>query len=135
MLFRSPVSDDLDMDSHKVTNLGLATDDGDAASKAYVTAAIAALMGAANGIATLGSDGKLTSSQAPGSLGATPGVFFSQATKPTRTTAADGLFAWGSQWYNTTNGRLYVYISDDRYSTNPATNGEIGYWVDVSAPL
>ena len=92
-------------------------------------------LGQANGIATLDSSSLLTTSQRPSSTSVLPGSFFSKATAPVRTTGGDGLYKHGSIWFNTSTGRLFVYIPDDRYTGLLDThNGDIGYWVDVSSP-
>ena len=94
------------------------------------------LFGAADGLATLDESGVIPVSQIPGTMGALPGSFFASNSKPTRSSGGDGLFEWGSLWYNSTNGRLYVYIHDDRYtSLTEAYNGEVGYWIDISTNI
>lgn len=135
----NPMVEDLDADANKITNLGEPSSAQDAATKSYVDAAIVTAvtskLGVANGIATLDASGELVASQNPTPITTLPGVFFSRATAPTRTTAGNGLFGWGSLWYNSTNGRLYIYNPDDRYTGLDETyNGEVGYWVDVSSP-
>jgi hypothetical protein len=135
----NPLVEDLNADGFVVTGLSQPVDDTDAATKLYVDDAIvdnvSSQLGVANGIATLNSAGKLTASQAPGPLGLLPSAFFSQPTAPARGSGLDGLFGWGSLWFNLTNGRLYVYIPDDKFgAATEATDAEVGYWVDVSAP-
>ena len=94
------------------------------------------LFGVADGLATLDESGVIPVSQIPGTMGALPGSFFASNSKPTRSTGGDGLFEWGSLWYNATNGRLYVYIQDDRYTAlTEAYNGEVGYWIDISTNI
>lgn len=135
----NPMESELDAGGFKITNLSDPSSAQDVATKAYVDAQIAsnvtAKLGVSNGIATLDSSAKLTTSQQPSSIGVLPGSFFAQTASPTRLTSADGLFGWGSMWFNTTNGRLYIYSPDDKFGGAPiSTNGEVGYWVDVSAP-
>ena len=135
----NPLIEDLSAGGFVITNLAEPTNDEDAATKVYVDDlvdnTVTSQLGAANGIATLDSSGKLPASQAPGPLGLLPSSFFAQAASPTRGTVGDGLFGWGSLWFNLTNGRLYVYIPDDKFgAATEATDAEIGYWVDVSAP-
>ena len=61
----APISS-FSMNSQKITNLATPTSSADAATKAYVDTMIPATeKGANNGVATLGSDGKLTTSQIP----------------------------------------------------------------------
>jgi hypothetical protein len=94
------------------------------------------LFGVADGLATLDDSGVIPVSQIPGTMGALPGSFFASNSKPTRSSGGDGLFEWGSLWYNATNGRLYVYIQDDRYTAlTEAYNGEVGYWIDISTNI
>ena len=135
----NPFEFSVNADGFGITNLPNPVAAQDVATKAYVDAQIAsnvtAKLGVANGIATLDGATLLTSSQRPGSSGTLPSSFFSSSTAPVRLLASGELFAWGSLWFNTTNGRLYVYTPDDRFTGLPtSTNGEIGYWVDVSAP-
>jgi hypothetical protein len=135
----NPLEGNIDANGFKVTNLATPTANTDAATKAYVDAAIqtavTSKLGVANGIATLDAVGILQTSQRFLQLGVLPRSFFAQGTAPVRTTAGQGLYGWGSLWYNTTNGRLFVYIADDRYAGATETQeGDIGYWVDVSAP-
>jgi len=133
----NPIEEDLNANSHKIVNLTDPTLAQDAATKAYVDDTIDGLLGVPNGIATLDSSGKLLSTQMPSPLGLLPSSFFSSTTSPTRSSGSSaGLFGWGSLWYNTTNGRLYVYVPDDKFgAATEATDGEVGYWVDVSAPI
>jgi hypothetical protein len=136
----NPLESSLNAAGFGITNLPNPTGAQDVATKAYVDAQIAsnvtAKLGSVGGIATLDGAAILTTAQRPGSSGVLPGSFFATSTAPTRSEASgNGLFLWGSLWFNTTNGRLYVYTTDDRYTGLPTnTNGEIGYWVDVSAP-
>jgi hypothetical protein len=135
----NPLAEDLDCNSKKLTNVAQPAANSDAATKQYVDSAIntavTSKLGQPNGIATLDSGGSLTTSQRPSSTSVLPGSFFSRATAPVRTTSGDGLFSHGSIWFNTTTGRLFVYIPDDRYTGLLNThNGDIGYWVDVSTP-
>lgn len=135
----NPLESHLDAGGNKVTNLGTPTAASDAATKAYVDAAIASAvtskLGVANGIATLDGVGILATAQRFLALGVLPRSFYAQATAPVRTTAGQGLYGWGSLWYNTSNGRLFIYTPDDRYpGAVESQEGDIGYWVDVSAP-
>lgn len=135
----NPLSENLSAGGFKITNLLDPTSAQDAATKAYIdsqiSTAVTSKLGANNGIATLDATGKLTAGQAPGPIGALPGAFFFQTTAPTRGLAGDGLFKWGSLWFNSNNGRLYVYSPDDNFGgATEATDGEVGYWVDVSSP-
>lgn len=135
----NPLTEDLNCNNKKLTSLATPTASTDAVTKAYVDAAIStavtAKLGQPNGIATLDGSGILTTSQRASSTSVLPGSFFSQPVAPVRTTTGDGLYAHGSLWFNTTTGRLFVYAPDDRYTGLLNThNGDIGYWVDVSAP-
>jgi hypothetical protein len=135
----NPMTKELGMSGFKVVDVGNPTSSTDVATKGYVDAVISSQLtsklGQPNGIATLDATGKLTVTQSPAPLGTLPGSFFSSPAAPTRSTGGNGLFKWGSLWYNTTNGRLYVYTPDDRYGSLDEThNGEIGYWVDVASP-
>lgn len=132
----NPMTSDLDAGGYKVENLATPTSAQDAATKDYVDSSVNDLLGVPNGIATLDENGQIPSSQMPGAMGLLPSAFFNGATAPTRSSGGDGLFGWGSLWWNTNNGRLYVYVPDDRYgATTEAYDGEVGYWVDVSAPI
>jgi hypothetical protein len=136
----NPLQTNFNANGYRITDLADAVDGGDAVSKDFLTALVEELvsnkLGVPNGIATLDSSGLLDITQRPTSAGSLPSSFFSQATTPVRSTGGVGLFDYGSLWYSTTNGRLYVYVFDDRYTgTTLATDGEIGYWVDVSAPV
>lgn len=135
----NPMTTDLNMSGFTITDVGDPSFSTDASTKGYVDAVISSQLtsklGQPNGIATLDATGKLTVTQSPAPLGTLPGSFFSSPAAPTRSTGGNGLFKWGSLWYNTTNGRLYVYTPDDRYGSLDEThNGEIGYWVDVASP-
>lgn len=135
----NPMSKDFDMGLNKIINVVSPDSAGDVATKGYVDGLILSeltnKLGQPNGIATLDATGKLTVTQSPAPLGTLPGSFFSSPAAPTRSTGGNGLFKWGSLWYNTTNGRLYVYTPDDRYGSLDETHdGEIGYWVDVASP-
>jgi hypothetical protein len=135
----NPMSIDFDMGGNKIINVASPDNAVDAATKGYVDGLIASQLtnklGQPNGIATLDATGKLAVTQSPAPLGTLPGSFFSSPSAPTRSTGGNGLFKWGSLWYNTTNGRLYVYTPDNRYGSLDEThNGEIGYWVDVASP-
>jgi hypothetical protein len=135
----NPMSKDFDMGLNKIINVASPDSAGDVATKGYVDGLILSeltnKLGQPNGIATLDATGKLTVTQSPAPLGTLPGSFFSSPAAPTRSTGGNGLFKWGSLWYNTTNGRLYVYTPDDRYGSLDETHdGEIGYWVDVASP-
>jgi hypothetical protein len=135
----NPLAEDLNCNTKKLTNVATPTSASDAATKAYVddaiNTAVTSKLGQANGIATLDSSSLLTTSQRPSSTSVLPGSFFSKATAPVRTTGGDGLYKHGSIWFNTSTGRLFVYIPDDRYTGLLDThNGDIGYWVDVSSP-
>lgn len=135
----NPLTEDLNCNNKKLTNLATPTSNADAATKAYIDSvintAVTAKLGQANGIATLDSSGILTASQRASSTSVLPASFFSQPSAPVRTTGGDGLYSHGSLWFNTTSGRLFVYAPDDRYAGLLTThNGDIGYWVDVSAP-
>lgn len=133
----NPLRENIDAAGFKITGLATPTAAQDAANKTYVDTAISSQKGIANGLATLDANGKLQSSQMPSPLGLLPSSFFSSATSPTRSSSSNaGLFGWGSLWYNLTNGRLYVYIPDDNFgAATEATDGEVGYWADVSAPI
>ena len=135
----NPLESNLDAGGNKITNLGTPTVASDAATKAYVdaaiTTAVTSKLGVANGIATLDGVGILATAQRFLALGVLPRSFYAQATAPVRTTAGQGLYGWGSLWYNTTNGRLFIYTPDDNYpGATESQEGSIGYWVDVSAP-
>ena len=132
----NPATAILDMDGFQIIGLpGMYTGTNPVTQddlETYVTD----LYGAADGLATLDESGVIPVSQIPGTMGALPGSFFASNSKPTRSSAGDGLFEWGSLWWNSTQGRLYVYIHDDRYTAlTEAYNGEVGYWIDVSAPI
>ena len=109
---------------------------------AYVDSEIADLVatkGVANGIVPLNAYGQINVSYLSGSAGVLPGVYFQQATRPVRASGSDGLFKWGSLWFNTLEGdayypvgRLYMYTKDDNFVTTEASNAECGYWVDIS---
>lgn len=132
----TPMVRDADADGFNIVNLADPTAAQDAATKAYVDDTLDDLMGAPNGIATLDENGQIPTSQMPSAIGLLPSSFFSGLTAPTRSSGGDGLFGWGSLWWNTNNGRLYIYVPDDRYgSSDETTDGEVGYWVDVSAPI
>lgn len=135
----NPMEKALDAGGFKITNLATPTSSADAATKAYIDsaidAAVTAKLGEPNGIATLNAEGLLEVSQHPTSSSQLPATFFARATPPVRGTGGQGLFEWGSLWYSLTNGRLYVYIPDNNFDPNGESyNGEVGYWVDVSAP-
>lgn len=135
----NPLKENLNAGSFKIENLATPTASQDAATKAYVDSAIntavTSKLGAVGGIATLDFQGKLLTTQRPTSLGVLPSSFFAIASAPVRSTGGSGLFLYGSLWFNTTVGKLYVYIPDDNFPIqDPATDGEIGYWVDVAAP-
>lgn len=132
----NPLAHSLDANGNKITNLSDPTSNQDGATKYYVDHLISSQKGAINGIATLDADGLIPTAQLPNAAGNLPGTFFARSTKPTRSSTGNGLFKWGSLWYNTTNGRLYIYTPDDNYgSATEATDAEVGYWVDVSAPI
>lgn len=135
----NPMSKDLDMGGKRIFNVDSPSSLNDVATKIYIDDLIQTQLtnklGQPNGIATLDSTGKLTVTQSPAPLGTLPGSFFSSPASPTRSIGGNGLFKWGSLWYNTTNGRLYVYTPDDRYvGLDETYNGEIGYWVDIASP-
>lgn len=135
----NPMNKDLDMGQNKIVGLVNPDFPNDAATKEYIdsliTTQLTDKLGQPNGIATLDATGKLTVTQSPAPLGTLPGSFFSSPASPTRGTGGNGLFKWGSLWYNTSNGRLYVYTPDNRYvGLDETHNGEIGYWVDVASP-
>lgn len=135
----NPLKETLNANLFKIENLATPTASQDAATKAYVDSAINTAvtlkLGAVNGIATLDSLAKLTVSQRPGQQGTLPSSFFHFPAAPIRSSIQQGLFLYGSLWFNTTLGKLYVYIPDDNFPVqDPSTDGEIGYWVDVSAP-
>lgn len=137
----TPAVQDLDMQLNKIINLGDPDDPTDAATKEYVDAAIntavTSKLGMTNGIATLDPGGKLLTAQRPDPLGILPRSFFSQETAPLHTSGGQGLYGWGSLWFNTTNGRLYIYIPDSGAFPGQleTSEGNAGYWVDVSAPV
>jgi hypothetical protein len=135
----NPMTKSLDAGGFGILNLPTPTSGTDAATKQYIDNLIATQLtnklGQPNGIATLDATGKLTVTQSPAPLGTLPGSFFASSTSPTRSTGANGLFKWGSLWWNSTNGRLYVYTPDNNFGSNDETfDGEIGYWVDVASP-
>lgn len=135
----NPMNKDLNMGQNKITGLLNPDNSDDASTKGYIDNLIATQLtnklGQPNGIATLDATGKLTVTQSPAPLGTLPGSFFASPTSPTRSTGGNGLFKWGSLWWNSTNGRLYVYTPDNNFGSNDETyNGEIGYWVDVASP-
>ena len=134
--FQNPAVGILDMSGFQIIGLpGMYTGTNPVTQddlETYVTD----LFGVADGLATLDESGVIPVSQIPGTMGALPGSFFASNSKPTRSTGGDGLFEWGSLWYNATNGRLYVYIQDDRYTAlTEAYNGEVGYWIDISTNI
>jgi hypothetical protein len=136
VVMTNPATAILDMDGFQITGIpGMYTGSNPVTMddlETYVTD----LYGAADGLATLDESGVIPVSQIPGTMGALPGSFFASNSKPTRSSGGDGLFEWGSLWWNATQGRLYVYIHDDRYTAlTEAYDGEVGYWVDVSAPI
>ena len=135
----NPMNKDLDMGGYRLYNIQEPGTASDVATKEYIDNAIQSAvtnkLGQPNGIATLDATGKLTVTQSPAPLGTLPGSFFASPTSPTRSTGANGLFKWGSLWWNSTNGRLYVYTPDNNFGSNNETfDGEIGYWVDVASP-
>ena len=143
-IFNNPATTNLSMGGFKITNLGFPTAVGDAANKAYVDGLMATnvtnKLGTIKGIAQLDDDAILKAAQRPASVGLLGGLFFQRATRPIRTLIADGLFAPGTMWFNTSNGRVYLYVRDDYYSNVGTeyplnTNGDIGYWVDTSSPI
>lgn len=132
----TPMVRDADANGFNIVNLADPVAAQDAATKAYVDDFLDDLIGQPNGIATLDANGQIPISQMPSAIGLLPSAFFSGVSTPTRSAAGDGLFGWGSLFWNTNNGRLYVYVPDDRYgSSDETTDGEVGYWVDVSAPI
>lgn len=135
----NPMNKGLNMNGFVISGLPTPVGSSDPATKEYVDSLLQTLLtdklGQPNGIATLDATGKLTVTQSPAPLGTLPGSFFSSPASPTRGTGGNGLFKWGSLWYNTSNGRLYVYTPDNRYvGLDETHNGEIGYWVDVASP-
>jgi hypothetical protein len=134
--FQNPAVGILDMSGFQIIGLpGMYTGTNPVTQddlETYVTD----LFGVADGLATLDDSGVIPVSQIPGTMGALPGSFFASNSKPTRSSGGDGLFEWGSLWYNATNGRLYVYVHDDRYTAlTEAYNGEVGYWIDISTNI
>lgn len=144
----NPMLKALDAGAFKITNLGTPTTNNDAATKLYVDTGDATVtsyinsqiqtqltnkLGAASGIATLDSAGFLNANQyAP--TNNIDSAFFSGASSPVRN--AGNLYDYGSLWYNTTNGRLYVYLFDDNYAGLPtSTPSHIGYWVDIASTI
>jgi len=136
VVMTNPATAILDMDGFQITGLPGMYTGTNPVTKDDLETYVTDLYGAADGLATLDESGVIPVSQIPGTMGALPGSFFASNSKPTRSSGGDGLFEWGSLWYNTTQGRLYVYIHDDRYTAlTEAYDGEVGYWVDVSAPI
>lgn len=142
----NPMLKALDAGAFKITNLGTPTSNSDAVTKLYVDTGdttttnyinnqiqtqLTNKLGAANGIATLDSSGFLNANQyAP--TNNIDSAFFSGPTSPVRN--AGNLYDYGSLWYSTTNGRLYVYIFDDNYNgLSVNTVGHIGFWVDITS--
>lgn len=129
----NPLTSNLNANQKKITNLAEPTTDHDAATKSYVdeeiTENVTDQLGVANGIATLGPDGKLAASQLDFSSGSLPGSFLSGPTGPVWNVSTNN-FDFGSLWYSTTNGRIYVFVP----KTPSSATGD-GFWVDVSAPV
>lgn len=130
----NPAKEDLNLASFKIINLATPSASTDAANKTYVdgviTTNVTNKLGIPFGIATLGSDGLVNPSQLTAT---TPtSYFYTTPTAPVR--AGVNKYNYGSLWYNATNGRLYVYLFDDRYTgSDPNNDGQVGYWVDVSS--
>lgn len=129
----NPLQETLNANNFKITNLATPTANFEAANKFYVDGEInenvTTQLGVANGIATLGPDGKLSASQLDFSSGSLPGSFLSGPTGPAWNSSSNN-FDFGSLWYNTTNGRVYVFVPK-----TPSSSTGDGFWVDVSAPV
>lgn len=134
--FQNPATSILDMNGYLITGLPGMYTGTTAVNMNDLEEEVLNLYGAPDGLATLDDSGVIPVSQIPGTMGALPGSFFASNSKPTRSTSGEGLFEWGSLWYNATNGRLYVYIHDDRYTAlTEAYDGEVGYWIDISTNI
>ena len=134
--FQNPAVGILDMSGFQIIGLPGMYTGTNPVTKDDLETYVTDLFGVADGLATLDESGVIPVSQIPGTMGALPGSFFASNSKPTRSSGGDGLFEWGSLWYNATNGRLYVYIQDDRYTAlTEAYNGEVGYWIDISTNI
>lgn len=132
----TPATEDLDMGGFQIIGLPNMATGQNPVTQTDLETYVTDLYGVPNGLATLDGSGTVPVSQIPGSVGTLPSTFFAQNTKPVRSTGVSGLFDWGSLWWNATNGRLYVYIQDDRYSAlDENYNGEVGYWVDISSNI
>ena len=133
---QNPAEADLDMADYQIIGLPGMSTGTSPVTKNDLEVQVTDLYGVADGLATLGDSGVIPYIQLPGTLGTLPGSFFASNSKPTRSSGGDGLFEWGSLWWNATQGRLYVYIHDDRYTAlDQSYDGEVGYWVDISAPI
>ena len=136
--FQNPAVGILDMSGFQIIGLPGMYTGTNPVTQDDLDADVINLFGVANGLAVLDSSGQIPQHQIPGTRGELPGSFFSSDSKPTRSSSSPspGLFKWGSLWYNTANGRLYVYIPDDKFNNNTeAFNGEVGYWVDISTNI
>ena len=134
--FHNPAVDNLNMAGFQIFGLPNMLTSQNPVTRNDLETYVTDLYGAADGLATLDESGVIPVSQIPGTMGALPGSFFASNSKPTRSSGGDGLFEWGSLWYNSTNGRLYVYIHDDRYTAlSEAYDGEVGYWIDISTNI
>jgi hypothetical protein len=132
----NPVTENLDMAGFQILGLPNMATGQNPVTKTDLETFVTDLYGVPNGLATLDGSGTVPTSQIPGAVGTLPSTFFAQNTKPVRSTSGSGLFDWGSLWWNATNGRLYIYIQDDRYAGLLLSyNGEVGYWVDISSNI
>ena len=135
---QNPATANLDMANYQIYGLPVMYTGRNPVTQDDLDADVINLFGVANGLAVLDSSGQIPQHQIPGTRGSLPSSFFSSDNKPTRSndSPSPGLFKWGSLWYNTANGRLYVYIPDDKFNNNTeAFNGEVGYWVDISTNI
>jgi hypothetical protein len=138
VVMTNPATASLNMNGWQIYGLPGFYEPSSTVTSQDLTDYVLSLYGAVDGLAMLDSSGQIPQNQIPGTRGALPGSFFSSDNKPIRSSAnqSPGLFKWGSLWYNTVNGRLYIYIPDDNFGTNNENfNGEVGYWVDISTNI